>query len=94
MRFEAWLDEEDGGLLVAQPAQVAEQRSKNLLSRAARLLHVINADTPEEAMAVHNVKMGWAPYQPMGTAADCPRGCGAKYYPEGSGICPNCGRVN
>ena len=50
------------------------------------------ADTPEEASAVHHIKMGWAPYKPMGEAAPCPQ-CGACFYPESSGVCPNCGPI-
>ena len=92
-KYEAWMDEENGSITVTTPTQIKEQRSKNLISTNAKLLHVIEADTPEEAMAVHNIKMGWGAYNPIGESANCPKNCGAKFYPEGSGICPNCGQI-
>ena len=92
-RYEAWFDEENGSLTFALPEQIEMQRKDNLLSDDAKLLHVVFADTPEEAMAVHNIKMGWGAYNPPGESEDCPNGCGAKYYPKGSGVCPNCGRI-
>lgn len=92
-QYEAWSDETDRSITVATPDGIQELRSKGLLSEGAKLLHRIEADTYEEAMAVHNIKMGWNPYVPMGAAQECPRGCGAMFYPGGSGECPNCGRI-
>jgi len=91
--YEAWIDEEEGVVTLGDLENVQWQRSKGLL-KATRMLHRIEADTPEEAHAVHNIKMGWEPYVPIGKPAPCPRGCGGFYYPEGSGECPKCGRIN
>jgi quercetin dioxygenase-like cupin family protein len=92
-RFEAWKDEENGNVTLASLERRAEMKKSELAGVKTRLLHVIDADTPEEAAAVHNIKMGLGGYTPKGEAQDCPKGCGAKYYPGGSGICPNCGQI-
>ena len=80
------------GILFTTLEGVAWHKERDLLSAEAKLLHEVIADTPEEASAVHHIKMGWAPYTPMGEAAPCPH-CGAYFYPESSGICPNCGPI-
>ncbi|MBL1278362.1 MAG: hypothetical protein COB30_019995 [Ectothiorhodospiraceae bacterium] len=90
-KFEAWADD-DGVSLVASD-NVKWQQENNLLGKHAKFLHSIEADTHEEAMAVHHIKMGWEPYKPMGEAKSCPKGCGAYFYPEGSGECPKCGKI-
>jgi hypothetical protein len=89
--YEAWMDEEDQTITFADLDVTHWNRSHGLLASHAKLLHRIEADTPEEAMAAHFAKMGWEPYVPMGDPARCPKGCGAFYYPDGSGECPNCG---
>lgn len=93
--FEAWIETgaEAMEITLGTPEQIRLYRAQGLLADTAQLLHRIEADTPEEAKAVHHIKMGWEPYKPMGKAADCPRGCGAKYCSEGSGECPNCGNI-
>ena len=88
--YQAWADSD--GILFTTLEGVAWHRERGLLSAEATLLHEVIADTPEEASAVHHIKMGWAPYKPMGEAAPCPH-CGAYFYPESSGICPNCGPI-
>lgn len=86
--YEAWTDD---GVLFSTVEGIAWHRQKGLLGESARFLHRVDADTHEEAMAVHHLKMGWEPYKP-GKPAVCPY-CGAYFYPEGSGECPNCGPV-
>jgi hypothetical protein len=78
---------------LASAEQVSKMKEGELAGAHTRLLHVIEANTPEEAAAVHNIKMGWGGYTPSGEAEDCPKCCGAKYYPGGSGICLNCGQI-
>jgi len=90
-KFEAWADDE--GITFATVEGIKWQRDKGLLGKNPKLLHVIEADTPEEASAVHHIKMGWEPYKPMGEAKACPKGCGSCFYPEGSGECPKCGEI-
>jgi hypothetical protein len=89
--FEAW-DDGENGITLTLASEIERQRTTGAISAAAKRLHVIEADTWEEAAAMHAIKMGWGPYNP-GPSAPCPRGCGAFYYPEGSGECPNCGFV-
>jgi hypothetical protein len=91
-RFEAWQDPRDRSILLALPQQVSEHRAHGLLSQKAKLLYTIDAASFEEAMAIHHLRQGGEPYHP-GRAALCPRGCGAYYYPDGSGECPLCGEV-
>jgi hypothetical protein len=91
--YEAWVDEPNCCIAFATAESIEADRSKGLLSHKARFLHRVEADTWEEAMAVHYIKMGWRPYVPEGESKECPRGCGAMFYPEGSGECPNCGRI-
>ena len=88
--YQAWADSD--GILFTTLEGVVWHKERGLLSAEAKLLHEVIADTPEEASAVHHIKMGWAPYKPMGEAAPCPQ-CGACFYPESSGVCPNCGPI-
>lgn len=92
--YEAWRDEGDSTVTTFAPPEAVEQeRAAGEISDKAVLLHRVEADTFEEAMAVHHIKMGWEPFMPMGEAKECPKGCGAMFYPEGSGQCPNCGPI-
>lgn len=94
--FEAWMEVDSDGsedMMLAPPDVIREMTDKGLLSRDAKLKFRIEADTFEEACTVQHIKMGWSPYQPVGEATACPNLCGALYYPEGSGECPNCGKV-
>jgi hypothetical protein len=91
--YEAWIDEEERCIILGNLENILWHRTHGGLRPVAKLLHRIEVDTPEEANAVHHIKMGWEPYVPMGEAALCPKGCGAFYYPHGSGECPNCGPI-
>jgi len=61
--YEAWSDDE--GVTFSTVEGIKEQKEKGLLSANAKLLHTIEAETYEEAMAMHHEKMGWEPYKPM-----------------------------
>ena len=91
--YEAWEDESDCSISFGTLENLAEQRSKGLLSKKAKLLHRVEAHTWEEAMSEHYAKMEWGSYRPEGEPTKCPKGCGAMFYPEGSGECPNCGKI-
>jgi hypothetical protein len=91
--YEAWIDEQEQCITFGDLDNIQWHRSHGGLRPVAKLLHRIEADTPEEAHEVHHIRMGWEPYVPMGDAAPCPKGCGALYYPHGSGECPNCGPI-
>jgi len=90
-KYEAWSDVEQ--VSFADPEAIMKEIESGVLGKVAKLLHVIEAETWEEAMAVHHIKMGWEPYKPEGEAEECPNGCGSLYYPKGSGQCPKCGVV-
>jgi hypothetical protein len=91
LSFEAWEDEES--VMLSTPNAVSDHKLKGLFIGKEKLLYKIEADTYEEAMAVHHIKMGWEPYKPMGDPQLCPNSCGSYYYPEGSGECPKCGKI-
>ncbi|GHA76763.1 hypothetical protein GCM10007067_12540 [Lysobacter bugurensis] len=88
--FEAWQDPE-GDVTFASASAIAEQRSKKLLAASAALLYTVEANTWEEAMAVHHLRMGYEPYRPHGEPAPCPD-CHALVYIAGSGECWRCRR--
>jgi hypothetical protein len=88
--YEAWSDLVDNCICISFFETGTTQFG---ISEKAKLLYRIEADTYEEAHAVHHIKMGWEPYVPIGNPHDCPNSCGAVYYPEGSGECPNCGKL-
>ncbi len=90
-RFEVWQDE--NGTTLSDEEGIKQLKDKGLFFGEAVLLHVIMADTSEEAMAVHHIKMGWEPYKPAGNPQLCPNNCGSCFYPEGSGECPKCGKI-
>jgi hypothetical protein len=92
--YEAW-EWNDGGSQIAfsTPAYFQQEFARGSIPQAAKLLHRIAANTWEEAMSLHHQQMGWSPYIPPGEPENCPHGCGAMFYPQGSGECPNCGKI-
>lgn len=90
--YECWADPEDQSLTLLRSTKVAELRANQQLSSSATLLYRFSAHTGEEAMAIRNLRQGWAPYVPMGDAAPCPT-CGTSYYPSGYGDCWRCGHI-
>lgn len=90
--YEAWADGES--VTLAKADGIKWHKDHDLIAHDAQLLHTIEVDTPEEASAVHHIKMGWDPYRPIGEPQICPRRCGSYFYQEGSGICPRCGEIS
>jgi hypothetical protein len=90
--YECWFDPEDSGLSLLRAQDVQRNRDNGQLSNRAILQYAFTAHTGEEAMAIHALRQGWAPYLPMGDAAPCPN-CGANYYPHGYGDCWRCGHI-
>ena len=70
--YEAWQWDAGCSMAFAPVESIQEQRAIGLLPEDARLLHRVEADTLEEAMAVHYIKMGWGPYVPEGEPEECP----------------------
>lgn len=91
--YEAWEDPEDDSISLSSSEEAAHQRSTASLSKKARLLYRIEADTFEEAAAIHNLRMGWGSYNPLGDPSRCPK-CDGWYYPKGSGECWRSGRIS
>ena len=80
--------------MVLVQAEAVEEAIANFSNpKNAKLIHQLEASTWEEAQTLHYLKMGHGMYKPMGEPEECPNGCGAIYYPEGSGECPNCGQI-
>ena len=90
--YEVWDDPAHNAITVSTPENIERLRADGILGDAT-LLRTISARTWEEAMRIHHEAMGWAPYRPVGEPQPCPGACGALYYPEGSGECPECGPV-
>jgi hypothetical protein len=90
--YQCWSDPADSSLSLLQLQKVAEHRNQGMLSDQAVMLYEFAAATGEEAMAIHCLRQGWAPYMPMGKSAPCPQ-CGATYYPECYGDCWRCGHI-
>lgn len=90
--YECWSDPEDNGISLLRFQDVAENRAQGQLSARAKRLYSFIAHTGEEAMAIHCLRQGWAPYVPMGEAAPCPT-CQTPYYPQGYGDCWRCGHI-
>ena len=93
--LEAWevRDDKTVDITFGSSESIKVARENGSLSEVAVLLHSITSDTYENAAIKHHELMGWGPYRPMGVATPCPNDCGADFYPEGSGECPNCGKV-
>lgn len=92
--YEAWKQHNKGPSIVfGEIEAIEEDRNSGILGSDARFLHKVEARTWEEAMMRHHELMKWMPYKPMGEAVSCPNDCGATFYPEGSGECPNCGQL-
>ena len=89
--YEAWIDDE--GVSFGTSASFSRKESQELLGKNPQFLYSVVADTPEEASAVHHIKMGWEPYVPIGPSMLCPNQCQSYFYPEGSGICLKCGDI-
>ena len=62
------------------------------LAEGFELLWEFEANSGEEAMSIHFVRLGFAPYIPNGPAPPCPK-CDAQYYPEGYAECWRCGFI-
>jgi hypothetical protein len=77
----------DGTYSLSESANIQQEEVE-------KIIFTFTACSPEEASAVLNIRLGHAPYKPMGEPSKCPNNCGAYYYPVGSGICPICGLVN
>ncbi len=90
--YECWSDPTDNGITLLRYQDVQRNRDMGQLSDQSILLYRFVAHTGEEAMAIHALRQGWAPYLPMGEGAPCPN-CKANYFPEGYGDCWCCGHI-
>lgn len=91
-RYRAYRDK--GGMSTGLHCEESETQSRNkgLLSDDAELLWEIEADTPEEASSIFNLRMGFGPYSPAGHWLPCPK-CGSPFYPYSSSECWRCGPI-
>jgi hypothetical protein len=91
--YQAWSDPTDNSTTLTLAENIKEQLAEGILSPNAGLIYKIEAHTFEEASAIHHLRMGWGPYIPIGEPRQCPNQCGSMFYPDGSGECPNCGKI-
>lgn len=86
---QAWKDSITGDVVYWDTSRGATPPG---LTEGSELLWEFEAGSGEEAMSIHFVRLGIAPYLPNGTVGPCPN-CGAQYYPEGYAECWRCGLV-
>ncbi len=91
-KFRAYKSESESCISVILAGQ-EEQLSKQKMHAAdAALLWEIDAHTYEEMMSIHNLRLGFGPYVPIGEPEPCPK-CGDYFYPKSSGDCWRCGKI-
>ena len=90
--FECWKTPDLTSITFTTVENAKRQKEKGLIANNAFLEYAIEADTYEEACAIHNLRQGWGVYKPMGEPQNCPK-CNSWFYPEGSGECWQCGRI-
>lgn len=91
--YEVWREEDNIGTTTCRAEDVKDNLARGLMGERPVFQHSIEADTFEEAIAISHLRRGSEPYRPEGEPKPCPNGCGAMFYPEGSGQCPNCGQI-
>ena len=89
--YEAW-ECEDKSISFGTEESIKEQHQFEG-SKPIKKLYEFKAATPEEACSIHFLRMGHPPYKPMGDSELCPQCQSTHYYPEGSGVCPYCGKI-
>ena len=87
--YECW----EGGDDLCRELTFTESGAHQELLKDSKLLYQFEATHWEAAMVEHHKRQGFEPYVPEGEVEPCPNNCGATYYPEGSGQCPNCGLI-
>ena len=89
-RYECWKDAD--AVTFTTNENATESRQQGLIPQDAVMEYAIEADTFEEACAIHNLRQGFGAYKPMGEPQPCPK-CNAWFYPQGSGECWRCGKI-
>jgi len=88
--YTAWSAQEGGEITVfCRGTERPKTGNGEALAECVFPVWRVEAGSHEEAMAIHNIRRGFKPYQPLGESAPCPR-CGSEYYPGGSAQCWNC----
>jgi hypothetical protein len=91
-KYRAYKSESESCIWVLVAGQEEELGAQNIHAADAVLLWEIDANTYEEMMAIHSLRCGFGPYNPMGEPENCPK-CAAYFYPLGSGDCWRCGKI-
>jgi hypothetical protein len=91
-KYRAYKSESESCIWVLVAGQEEELGTQNMHAADAVLLWEIDAHTYEEMMAIHSLRCGFGPYNPMGEPENCPK-CTAYFYPQGSGDCWRCGKI-
>ena len=90
--FECWVNRDKTEISLMSREEAQRNIETDGLTKADLLEYSIEADTWEEACAIHNLRQGWGGYNPMGEPEPCPK-CGSWFYPQGSGECWQCGKI-
>ena len=91
-KYRAYKSESESCIMVTVAGKEDELRQQKMFAEDNVLLWEIDAHTYEEMMAIHNLRCGFGPYNPMGEPENCPQ-CSAYFYPQGSGDCWRCGKI-
>ena len=91
-KYRAYKSESESCMMVTVAGKEDKLRQQHMFAADNVLLWKIDVHTFEEMMAIHNLRCGFEPYNPMSEPENCPR-CAAYYYPQGTDDCLRCGKV-
>ena len=91
--FECWITPDKTNVTFSTRKNIQQEKDRGLIPQDAYLQYSIEADTFEEACAIHSLRQGWGAYKPIGEAELCPK-CNSWFYPQGSGECWHCGKTS
>ena len=87
--YECWKTPDGTDITFTTIENAEKFKKQGLISEDAFLEYSIEAQTAEEASAIHNLRQGWGAYNPMGEPKPCPK-YNSWFYPQGSGECWHC----
>ena len=90
--YQCWITPDGTNITFTTRENAQKLKEQGLIIREAFLQYSIEAETFEEASAIHSLRQGWGAYKPIGEPKPCPK-CDSWFYPQGSGECWKCGKV-
>ena len=88
--FECWITPDKTNITFTTSENIKQLKKQGLIQPEAYLQYYIEANTVEEACAIHHLRQGWGADRLMGEPELCPQ-CNSWFYPQGSGECWQCG---